>query len=89
MLLARKLLRQMAETRIKKEHPYPWLCGFVQRPLPALPMGRKMGLLRANEDEITEEQRRLKEVRTGKGNGMQEKYLLISTGGMGARLEFS
>jgi hypothetical protein len=62
MLLARRLLRQMAEARVKKEHPYTWLIAFAQRPLPALPMGRKMSLLRADRDDIKEENQRLKEV---------------------------
>lgn len=62
MLLARRILCQMAETRVKKEHPYTWLIGFAQRPLPALPKGRKMSLLRADRDEIKEENQRLKEV---------------------------
>uniref|UniRef100_A0A915MLX5 Mediator of RNA polymerase II transcription subunit 24 n=1 Tax=Meloidogyne javanica TaxID=6303 RepID=A0A915MLX5_MELJA len=42
ILIARRLLRQIVDQRIKKEHPYTWLVGFAQRPLPALPFGRKM-----------------------------------------------
>uniref|UniRef100_A0A914LYV9 Mediator of RNA polymerase II transcription subunit 24 n=1 Tax=Meloidogyne incognita TaxID=6306 RepID=A0A914LYV9_MELIC len=61
ILIARRLLRQIADQRIKKEHPYTWLVGFAQRPLPALPFGRKMSLLRASPDEISEENQRLKE----------------------------
>ncbi|KAF7633983.1 hypothetical protein Mgra_00006611 [Meloidogyne graminicola] len=62
ILIARSLLYQIAGQKIKKEHPYTWLIGFVQRPLPALPMGRKMSLLRADREEIKEENQRLKEV---------------------------
>uniref|UniRef100_A0A914M6M8 Mediator of RNA polymerase II transcription subunit 24 n=1 Tax=Meloidogyne incognita TaxID=6306 RepID=A0A914M6M8_MELIC len=61
ILIARRLLRQIADQRIKKEHPYTWLVGFAQRPLPALPFGRKMSLLRASPEEISEENQRLKE----------------------------
>ncbi|KAI3413445.1 hypothetical protein GPALN_010938 [Globodera pallida] len=61
MFLARRTLKWLAEARVKKEHPYTWLIGFAQRPLPALP-GRKLTLLRADKEELKEEKQRLKEV---------------------------
>ncbi|KAL3100953.1 hypothetical protein niasHS_001413 [Heterodera schachtii] len=61
MFLARRTLKQLAEPRVKKEHPYTWLIGFAQRPLPALPV-RKLSMLRTDKDELKEEKQRLKEV---------------------------